>query len=346
MRPAPQQSSGQALSVAALLQQAWDRRVRGGFFVRSSANRVFHGPGEAEGHAGGLASLAIDRFAEGYYWVTCWQSCSRALKAEIVAFLVAQGATSVVALARPLQGVGRLPETWWGEPGGLEECLAVFECQATGGSERGVVCRYRIRWDQKTRHPGLFLDHAPLRQWLMTHSQGARVLNTFCYSGSLSIAALLGGAQAVDQLDLAKSALEWAKDNYRLNELPVEPGRFLHGDVFEWFPRFAKKQQQWDTVILDPPSFAQSKKGTFAVTHDLTRLIGLAVPLVAPGGCLIASINSSQVSVAKFQDGVRAALGGVSFQLIKLLDLPETFPTLLQDPASRYLKGCILRRRG
>src|SRR6202041_44691 len=142
------------------------------------------------------------------------------------------------------------------------------------------------------KHPGLFLDHAPLRAWLKENSKGLNVLNTFAYTGSLSVAAGVGGAKKVTTLDLSRPTLEWARENWELNRLAEKNSDFIFGDYFEWIPRLAKKNQLFDCVILDPPSFSRGKKGGFSTTKDLRTLHELALDCVAPEGVLVTSINS------------------------------------------------------
>ncbi|MCM2323416.1 MAG: class I SAM-dependent methyltransferase, partial [Oligoflexia bacterium] len=198
-----------------------------------------------------------------------------------------------------------------------------------------------------TRHPGLFLDHAPLRQWLRRRARDWRVLNTFAYTGSLSVAAGAGGARQVTTLDLARPAIQWAEENWRLNGFSDERARFIAGDVFEWLPRLKREGQTFDCVILDPPSFSHGKKGNFSTSKDLPRLHALALELLAPGGTLVTSINSAQVSWARFERDVAEAARERrrELEVLAQIDLPETFPTRLGAAQDRYLKGWILRSR-
>ncbi len=315
------------------LDRAWRWRERAGLFVADGALRVFHGPGEGSGSA---REFAVDRFGE-HYWVTEWEGAksSPALLSGFVEFLVAKGARSVVHLGRPEKGVPPLPQTLWGEaPQGrfeVKEGAARFLIQLAGA-----------------RHPGLFLDHAPLRAWLIARAKGWKVLNTFAYTGSLSIAAALGGAREVTTLDLSGPTTEWAQGNWRANQLDEQKGRFISGDVFEWLPRLKRAGEQYDCVILDPPSFSRSKKGgSFSTSKDLGKLHALALAVLSDGGMLATSINSANVSWERYASEVSLAAkeARVSLEILSRIDLPETFPTSLQRPEDRYLKGWLLRSR-
>jgi 23S rRNA (cytosine1962-C5)-methyltransferase len=207
--------------------------------------------------------------------------------------------------------------------------------------------RYRVRF-LGTRHPGLFLDHAPLRQWLRANSKDRRVLNAFAYTGSLSVAAGLGGAASTVTLDLAKPAIAWARENWELNELSDTKAKFITGDVFERLPQFKRQAQQFDCVILDPPSFARTKRGSFSTEKDLKRLHTLAMAVLAPGGILVTSINSENVSREKFEAEVFSAVRETMrrAEVLWKINLPESFPTRPGCEEDYYLKGLVLRVQG
>ncbi len=300
------------------------------------ALRIFHGPGEG---TGALADVALDRFGR-HVWITRWGSGGverdarrdPATEAALKAF-IAENFESAAELVRPEKGLPEEPVVYFGAP--PVEPFAVREGRA----------RFWIKL-QGARHPGLFLDHLPVRQWLEKNSNGLRVLNTFAYTGSLSVASGLGAAAHVTTLDLSKPVVRWARENWTLNGLPDDRARFIDGDVFEWLPRLSKKKDElFDCVILDPPSFSRGKKGTFSTSKDLFRLHRLALATLKPeGGLLITSINSANVSRRQYESEVLRAIEDAGFGLAETIhevSLPETFPT--RAPEDAYLKGWILR---
>ncbi len=322
--------------VTAELERAWKLRENSEIFKAAQALRMFHGPGEG---SGGLEHFAIDRFGD-HYWVTEWQ-VNTGIRSQLVSFLRSKGALSVVGLSRPERGVAPESETWFGIPP-----AGRFEV-------REGELRFLIQF-VATRHPGLFLDHQPLRQWLVQNVRGLRVLNTFAYTGSLSVAAAKGGAASVTTLDLSKPSIEWAKENAELNGFGDVDLKWISGDVFEWLPRLKKTGARFDCVILDPPSFSHGKKsgkgsagaGSFSTAKDLERLHTLALDLLDQGGYLVTSINSANISWQKYESDVLRAAVKLKMQLnvVSQIDLPTTFPTRLGQLADRYLKGWILRR--
>jgi 23S rRNA (cytosine1962-C5)-methyltransferase len=326
------------------LRAAWKWRKEQGLLSELQALRVFHGPGEGSGE---LSRIAIDRFEgrfEGrsgaHFWVTEWTtgekdsaaSSIKKVRSELEEFFKEIGAKSAVALYRPEKGTPDEPQILYGSaPESRFEVL-----------EEDMKVRIQLLG---TRHPGLFLDHLPLRQWLKARMKGLKVLNTFSYTGSLSVAAGLGGASHVTTLDLSNPTLAWAKENWEANSLPQDGARFISGDYFEWLPRLKRSGERYDCVILDPPSFSRGNKGTFSTSKDLRRLHAAAFDVMSPNGYLVTSINSANVPRDKFEAEVFAAAreSGIECQVLHRIDLPETFPTRLGNPEQRYLKGFILR---
>ncbi|WP_228287931.1 bifunctional 23S rRNA (guanine(2069)-N(7))-methyltransferase RlmK/23S rRNA (guanine(2445)-N(2))-methyltransferase RlmL [Thiothrix subterranea] len=140
---------------------------------------------------------------------------------------------------------------------------------------------------------GLFLDHRPMRYWLQQHAKGKKVLNLFCYTGTASVHAAVGGANRVDSVDMSATYLEWAKDNFELNGLQHDPYRryrFIQANVLDWL---YDCDEYYDLIFLDPPTFSNSKRmqDTFDVQRDHIALINDAMRVLSPDGTLIFSNN-------------------------------------------------------
>ncbi len=139
---------------------------------------------------------------------------------------------------------------------------------------------------------GLFLDHRPLRQHLLSTCRGLRVLNLFCYTGSLSVASALGGG-TVTSVDMSRTYLDWAYDNFLINEINPQAHRFVQADVLKDLVRRREEKETFDLILLDPPSFSNSKRmeDDLDIERDHPILIRDAMLLLAPGGSLIFSTN-------------------------------------------------------
>lgn len=137
---------------------------------------------------------------------------------------------------------------------------------------------------------GLFLDHRPLRLRIGEEAKGAHFLNLFCYTGVASLHAALGGAVTTTSVDLSNTYLGWFKDNLALNGLSDRQHRAERSDVMTWL---ANCDRCYDLVLLDPPSFSNSKstEATFDVQRDHVALIDAVMRVLAPKGRLYFSNN-------------------------------------------------------
>jgi 23S rRNA (cytosine1962-C5)-methyltransferase len=139
---------------------------------------------------------------------------------------------------------------------------------------------------------GLFLDHRPLRQFLLQNSQGKKVLNLFSYTGSLSVAAALGGG-TVTTMDMSNTYLEWAYENFLLNKIDPKKHIFYQADVLKEVKLRKEKNEHYDTILLDPPSFSNSKRmeEDLDIERDHPILIRDCMELLAENGTLYFSTN-------------------------------------------------------
>lgn len=142
---------------------------------------------------------------------------------------------------------------------------------------------------------GLFLDHRVTRQRVREESKGKKVLNLFAYTGSFSVYAAAGGASEVLTVDLSNTYLEWARKNLRLNGFS-DDARYpcLQADVLQFLAD--PPERGFDLVILDPPTFSNSKRmdEILDIQRDHVRLINQSLDLMAPGGRLYFSTNFSK----------------------------------------------------
>ncbi|SFH37729.1 bifunctional 23S rRNA (guanine(2069)-N(7))-methyltransferase RlmK/23S rRNA (guanine(2445)-N(2))-methyltransferase RlmL [Modicisalibacter xianhensis] len=137
---------------------------------------------------------------------------------------------------------------------------------------------------------GLFLDHRPVRRLLNQMADGKRFLNLFCYTGTATVQAALGGASDSVSVDLSNTYLEWARDNLALNRLDPSRHRVIRDDCLHWLETAGS---EFDLIFLDPPTFSNSKRmeGTLDIQRDHARLVNLAMARLAPGGTLVFSNN-------------------------------------------------------
>ena len=140
---------------------------------------------------------------------------------------------------------------------------------------------------------GLFLDHRQTRALVASLARGRRVLNLFCYTGSFSVYAAANQAASTTSVDLSKTYLDWARRNFELNGLDFGRNRLVQADVLRFLVEERASRDRYELVILDPPSFSNSKRmqGVLDVQRDHVALIRGCLSLLAPGGELLFSTN-------------------------------------------------------
>lgn len=139
---------------------------------------------------------------------------------------------------------------------------------------------------------GLFPDHRATRLKVGQTSEGKRVLNLFAYTCSFSVYAVVGGAELVTSVDLSNTYLDWGKRNFRANGADPEQHEFIRADVKKWLTEPA--QQTYDIIILDPPTFSNSKAMTDVLDtqRDHLALIEGCMRRLNPEGILYFSTNN------------------------------------------------------
>ncbi|MDD9893270.1 MAG: bifunctional 23S rRNA (guanine(2069)-N(7))-methyltransferase RlmK/23S rRNA (guanine(2445)-N(2))-methyltransferase RlmL [Gammaproteobacteria bacterium] len=140
---------------------------------------------------------------------------------------------------------------------------------------------------------GLFLDHGPIRKQLQPMCHNKHMLNLFCYTASASVHAAAAGAKSTTSVDMSNTYLEWAERNFTVNNLSLKTNQLIRADVTQWLDEAADKQQSYDVIFCDPPSFSNSKRmeDDFDVQRDHADIINACMKLLAKGGTLIFSCN-------------------------------------------------------
>jgi 23S rRNA (cytosine1962-C5)-methyltransferase len=204
---------------------------------------------------------------------------------------------------------------------------------------------------------GLFLDQRDNRRRLLTRhvaagfplfapasrKQPPEVLNAFAYTCGFSVYAAKAGAR-MTSLDLSRKYLDWGKRNFLLNELNPSAHDFIYGDVFDWLRRLAKKGRRFDVILLDPPTFSQSKSsGTWRAQKDYGGLALAALPLLESNGVLFASTNAADWPPEQFVRMIKQAVAksGRKVSTIHYVPQPPDFPISRAEPG--YLKTVWVR---
>ena len=186
---------------------------------------------------------------------------------------------------------------------------------------------------------GIFLDQHEVRGSLVDGlARGKSLLNMFSYTAAFSVAAAMGGASETTSVDLAKRSRELSEAHFQANGLSTDNHRFIVMDVFEYFKYAKRKGLTYDVIVLDPPSFARNKKQTFSVAKDYHKLISQSLEILNPGGIIIASTNTANVSRQKFTEQIDKGFAGRRYQILNQYGLPADFAYNKKDESSNYLK--------
>jgi 23S rRNA (cytosine1962-C5)-methyltransferase len=194
---------------------------------------------------------------------------------------------------------------------------------------------------------GIFLDQRDMRKAIRDkYSEGRNVLNTFSYTGAFSVAAVLGGAAKTTNVDLAKRSNAKTIEQFSVNGIDYEQQDIKVMDVFDYF-RYAKRNDlKFDLVILDPPSFARTKKYTFSTAQDYPALLMDAISSTEKNGIIVASTNNASFGMKKFKTFIEQAFNeaGSRYKILEESTLPKDFRTNRDYPEFNYLKVVILQK--
>jgi 23S rRNA (cytosine1962-C5)-methyltransferase len=309
------------------LARAFERRAR---FLDTSKTTAFR---LANGEGDDLPGLVIDRyesFAVLQPYSTIWLPALREL-AEFTGRTLGLEGAALKNRIRQVQGEIEergLEGTLWGKP--MPESLTIKEHDLTFVAAVGA--------GQKT---GLFLDQRDNRLEVGRLCRDQRVLNLFAYTGGFSVYAAALGAQHVTSVDVARGCEPYARRNIELNSVAPERHAFVVADAFDYLARY--DGAPFDVVILDPPTFATSKKQVFTASKGYERLIHSAARVTRPGGLLVSCSCTAQIHQFLFAEiAARAtARAGRTYRLLEVRGLPRDHPTRAALPESRYLK-CLI----
>lgn len=193
---------------------------------------------------------------------------------------------------------------------------------------------------------GIFLDQRDVRRTIRdTYAKGKTVLNTFSYTGAFSVAAALGGAAKTTSVDLAKRSSSKTIEQFSVNGIDYEQQDILVMDVFNYFKYAKRKELKFDVVILDPPSFARSKKYTFSTSKDYTNLMREAIAITEKNGIIVASTNSASFGMKKFKGFIDKAFKeeGKKYSIVEEFTLPADFRVQKEFKEGDYLKVLFIK---
>lgn len=303
-------------SVEELMRLAALRRDELAHDPATTCFRLFNGEGD------GLAGVAVDVY--GDFLVVSLSSLSSAEREAALAAASRLGAKGIYLKLPPKSatrvGQGQRealapPAPVWGVP--APSTLSVWE--------NGLDFVVRLGDGLAT---GLFLDQRANRKLVRELARERSVLNLFAYTGSFTVAAIAGGARQSVTVDVSPPTLRWAQQNLRSSGADPARHRLVRADAAEWLARAARRAEQFDLVVLDPPSFSTTRRSRFSAAQGYTELATAALRCTAPRGKLLACTNHRGIGHEAFARALRAAAAQAERPLraVRRLADPTDFP--------------------
>lgn len=200
--------------------------------------------------------------------------------------------------------------------------------------------KFKVNWEegQKT---GFFIDQRVNRDLVRRYSRGRKVLNTFCYTGGFSVAALAGGAKEVVSIDLSERAVRLAEENAVINFGSEVAHKAIACNAVEYLKDI---DSDYDLIILDPPAFAKHHKVLGNALQGYKKINARALEKIAPGGILFTFSCSQAVSRDLFRTTIftAAAIARRKVRIIGQLTQPADHPINIYHPEGEYLKGLVV----
>jgi 23S rRNA (guanine2445-N2)-methyltransferase / 23S rRNA (guanine2069-N7)-methyltransferase len=155
---------------------------------------------------------------------------------------------------------------------------------------REYRCRYKVDLDRYL-DTGLFLDHRWVRKQMQdSWAAGTKMLNLFCYTATVSVAAARGGARQTHSVDTSRTYLNWGRENFELNDLYGPQHRLIRQDSFDYVINCTER---YDLIFVDPPTYSNShsRERDWDVQRDHKGFLLASRRLLNPGGRIVFSTN-------------------------------------------------------
>ncbi len=313
------------------MSQAWQNRadLKAQWQAeQTDCYRIFHGTNE------GSPGTTLDRYGPLLILQTFHQGLSDDEFTQVRAFTNEQFPDLHLVYNDRSRDNSRIQDT----PDEIQE----LDSMPMVANELGV--KYRVQGRHQGQDPWLFLDLRAGRRYIKANSKGKTVLNLFSYTCGIGIAAGVGGAKRVVNVDFAESSLAVGIENAKLNQL--DQVEFIQSDVFPAIKQFANmpitvrrgkklpkypkhKPEQFDLVFLDPPRWAKSAFGNVDLIRDYQSLFKPSLLATKEGGQLICCNNVAQVNRDEWLESLKrcAIKAGRPLKSIEILLPDSDFPS-------------------
>lgn len=281
-----------------------------------------------------LPGLIIDRYNDVFTFQVLTQAWDRPQRRDVIVQSLAELAGAEHIVERVDERIRELEELPRREPGILRGSKS-----STVFTMNGVQFHYDALSGQKT---GAFLDQRENYAAAAVYGRGA-ALDVCTYQGGFALH-LARACERVTAIDISREALEVAEQNEKLNAVGNKNEiEWMEANAFDLMKDYAAAGQQYDTIVLDPPAFAKSKRHLESALRGYKELNLRALKMLRPGGILVTCSCSFHVSEAEFLEVLTAAAQDAhrSVQILEKRTQSKDHPILLGVPETYYLK-CLV----
>jgi len=207
-----------------------------------------------------------------------------------------------------------------------------------------TINNLRLHYDASSgQKTGAFLDQRLNYAATARHAKG-RALDVCTYQGGFALH-MVQRCDQVTGIDASRAALEVADRNLELNpNLPAKV-EWIEADAFEFLREYEAAGEKYDTIVLDPPAFAKSKRAAEGALRGYKELNLRAMKMLNPGGTLITCSCSHHVPLEEFTAVVASAASDANrrVQILEVRGAAPDHPAILTLPETTYLKCLICR---
>jgi len=282
-----------------------------------------------------LPGLIVDRYAD----ILSLQILTQAIDANLVRETVLSQLTQLLDPASIIERVDPRVRELEALPPRASGLLR-GQKTATTFTMNSVQFHFDALEGQKT---GAFLDQRENYAAAAQYAKG-NALDVFCYQGGFALH-LASVCNQITGVDSSRPALEVADQNAALNQklLGGKEIEWIEANAFDLLKDYASSHQLYDTIVLDPPAFAKSKRDLDAALRGYKELNLRALKMLRPGGILVTCSCSYHVSQSNFLEMLASAALDAhrTLRLIEVRGQAKDHPVLLNIPESSYLK-CII----
>jgi len=208
-----------------------------------------------------------------------------------------------------------------------------------------TVTEYGVAFEvdlNDTQNSGLFLDMRKTRNLISTLCRDQEVLNCFAYTCSFGVHARVGSAKRVVNLDVSAKILDKGRRNDALNGFSPLEGEFVLTDTLRYLKGAAKRDNRFDVIILDPPTFSRYQGKVFTIVKALPDLIYFSLKILKPGGYLLVSTNCTELTPDRLEAVISSGMELAARTVVSMVRLGQDEDFIGSGTMKESFLSCVL----